>query len=253
MPFTFSHPAAVIPLARGRLAPSALVVGSMVPDLPYFVGLQGELREATHVPLGIVTIDVVLGLLSFAVFHLVWKRPVLVLAPEWLHRRLAAPAGGLTRAMVMWAPLAIAIGAGTHVLWDAFTHRHHSFAGVLPWLVTTSWAGLELFRWLQYLSGVGGAVIVLWWTVRWLRAAEVVEMPGRLPTRLALTVVSALFAFGVAGGLLGAATLINQPDVPRTLHMTLASGVEGAVAGLALGLTLYALIWRVKRPALAGA
>ena len=37
MPFTGSHPAAVLPLMRWGLMPSALVIGSMVPDLPYFL------------------------------------------------------------------------------------------------------------------------------------------------------------------------------------------------------------------------
>ncbi len=41
MPFTVSHVAAVLPLAVGRsgrtLVPTALVIGSIVPDLPYFV------------------------------------------------------------------------------------------------------------------------------------------------------------------------------------------------------------------------
>ncbi|MEE2045837.1 DUF4184 family protein, partial [Nocardiopsis tropica] len=37
MPFTLSHVAAVLPLARTRLPPAALVVGSVVPDLPYYL------------------------------------------------------------------------------------------------------------------------------------------------------------------------------------------------------------------------
>ncbi|MDQ7908342.1 DUF4184 family protein [Phytohabitans sp. ZYX-F-186] len=37
MPFTGSHPAAVLPLVRWGLPPAALVIGSMVPDLPYYL------------------------------------------------------------------------------------------------------------------------------------------------------------------------------------------------------------------------
>lgn len=39
MPFTGSHPAAVLPLLRWGLIPSALVIGSMSPDLGYFLPL----------------------------------------------------------------------------------------------------------------------------------------------------------------------------------------------------------------------
>ena len=35
MPVTGSHPAAVLPLMRLGFVPSALVIGSMVPDLPH--------------------------------------------------------------------------------------------------------------------------------------------------------------------------------------------------------------------------
>ncbi|NMD47764.1 MAG: DUF4184 family protein, partial [Propionibacterium sp.] len=37
MPFTFFHPAAVVPLLRVRvLVPAALVIGAMSPDFEYF-------------------------------------------------------------------------------------------------------------------------------------------------------------------------------------------------------------------------
>ena len=42
MPFTLAHPAAVIPLCgilRRASVPSALIIGSMAPDLVYFVPL----------------------------------------------------------------------------------------------------------------------------------------------------------------------------------------------------------------------
>src|SRR5215467_12574272 len=42
VPFTFSHPAAVLPLARRGLVFSALVVGSMAPDFPYFVQMSAK-------------------------------------------------------------------------------------------------------------------------------------------------------------------------------------------------------------------
>ncbi len=37
MPFTLAHPAAAAPLRRFGLVLSALVVGSMAPDFPYFL------------------------------------------------------------------------------------------------------------------------------------------------------------------------------------------------------------------------
>ncbi|MFG2006025.1 DUF4184 family protein [Spirillospora sp. NPDC048911] len=243
MPFTMSHAAAVLPLARGPLVPSALVVGSMVPDVPYFFGLA-TLRGATHSPWGLVTIDLMFGVFFFAVFHLVWKRPLLALTPGRAHARLAEPAYGFRRAMIKWVPLSVVVGAATHLFWDAFTHEHHSFAGAFPWLITTSWGGLALNRWLQYASGLLGAVAVAWWLVRWSRTASVMaDAPARLPRRTVLSVVGAVALATCGGALLGAILLINQPDLPRTFHMTLVSGVEGGIAGFALALTVYGLAW----------
>ncbi|GAA4084867.1 DUF4184 family protein [Actinomadura miaoliensis] len=248
VPFTLSHPAAVIPLARGRLVPSALVVGSMVPDVPYLFSI-GAFRGTTHRPLGIVTIDLVLGMVLFAAFHLLWKRPLVALAPPWLRTRMARPAAAFEwRISVARVPFSILVGILTHVLWDAFTHRYHGFADVLPWLVTTSVAGLELFRWLQYASGlIGGAVVVLW-TLRWLRAAEVVEeeqVPG-LSRRGAWTVWGCLAGAVGIGGAVGAVTLFNQaPSTPWNLHAGMASGAVSSIGGALLVLTAYSLVWLV--------
>jgi hypothetical protein len=40
MPFTLAHPAIVVPLALQRLILSALIIGSMTPDLEYFIRLS---------------------------------------------------------------------------------------------------------------------------------------------------------------------------------------------------------------------
>ena len=42
-----SHIAAILPFVRSPLTPTPLVVGCMVPDLPYFL-LPGIARELTH-------------------------------------------------------------------------------------------------------------------------------------------------------------------------------------------------------------
>src|SRR6478672_2270456 len=65
MPFTPAHVAAVLPVVgreRPRwVVPCALVVGSMVPDVLYFVPL-GDYRAVSHSLRGLVTLDLLLGL-----------------------------------------------------------------------------------------------------------------------------------------------------------------------------------------------
>ncbi len=236
----------------------------MAPDVPYFFSM-GDLRGATHGPVGIVTIDLALGIGLFAAFHLVWKRPLVALAPEWARRRLAGPAGGFRRSMILWVPPSLLAGTVTHVLWDAFTHRYHGFGEYMPWLPTTSFAGLETFRWLQYGSGLGGVAIIAWWCRRWIRRAP--TTPQRqgaahtpyteaarwsVPRGNALGWWACLIASGAAGGVIGALTLINQPDLPRTIHMTLASGVIGTICGGIITLTVFGFLLLLReRPGLA--
>ncbi|GAA1583957.1 DUF4184 family protein [Actinomadura kijaniata] len=237
MPSTLSHPAAILPLAGGPLVPSALAVGTMAPDVPYFLGLSG-LRGVTHEPLGVVTVDLGLGLAVSAAFHLVWKRPLLALAPDPVARRLApdpvarrlAPvAGPLPRRALPWVPVSLLAGIVTHVLWDAFTHRRHSFAGALPWLVTVSF---------------GGLAVLAWWLWRWFRATPPAgPVPDGLSGRAALAMLGLLAGGGLAGAALGAFLQPTNAGDPRTLHTTVAGAVVGAVSGPLVALTLYALLY----------
>lgn len=248
MPFTLSHPAAVIPLARGRMVASALVIGSMAPDIPYFFFLM-ELRAVTHQPLGMVTVDLALGLLAYTVFHLLWKAPLIALAPDAPRRRLAAVSPGAGGAASPgWVVISLLAGIVTHVVWDGFTHLNHGFTGQLPWLVTLGFARLPLYRWLQYASGVAGLAAMAWWTLRWYGSAPAGPETAGMTVRARLWAGGGLVAGALTGGVLGGAALVDQPDIPRTFHMTVVSGTVGAITGGTLALTVYAIWWRAAGP-----
>ena len=156
MPFTGSHPAAVLLLLRTPLPASALVIGSMAPDTPYFVPFG---MGPTHRPISVFTSDVLIGLALWAAWHGWVSAPAVAAAPAALRRRLAGRVElGLLRRLdrkLPLAPVALAVGAETHVLWDEFTHpgrfgsRHIAF-------LAGSWAGVPGTQWAQYLSGVLG-------------------------------------------------------------------------------------------------
>ena len=48
--------AAALPFVRTPLLPAGVAIGSMAPDVPYFIPL-GVPRHLTHTPTGVVTID----------------------------------------------------------------------------------------------------------------------------------------------------------------------------------------------------
>ncbi|GAA0250852.1 hypothetical protein GCM10010492_58880 [Saccharothrix mutabilis subsp. mutabilis] len=64
MPFTFAHPAAVLPLRRRLWSPGP-VTGSVAPDLAYHLPVPGG-ADLTHSVLGVVGVDLLLGLALLA-------------------------------------------------------------------------------------------------------------------------------------------------------------------------------------------
>src|SRR5690349_3109958 len=94
MPFTGSHPAAVLPLVRFGLPASALVIGSMSPDLPYYLPSPAT-GTFTHTLYGAFTIDIVLGAVVFAGWQSLVGPAVVAYAPAPFRTRLGTrrPAG----------------------------------------------------------------------------------------------------------------------------------------------------------------
>ena len=68
MPFTGSHPAAILPLLRWSLPGSALVMGSIAPDMPMLLPIPAVVHFA-HTLLGLLTIDLAIGVIGFALWQ----------------------------------------------------------------------------------------------------------------------------------------------------------------------------------------
>jgi hypothetical protein len=193
MPFTLAHPAAVLPLARLRPLPlSALVIGSVAPDLPYFLLLSTAHRFG-HTAAGIWYFSVPAGLACWALFHAVLKMPLLSLLPEEHRRQLSAVASrpwfASWRALCL-AALAVIVGVYTHVVWDSFTHADGWSARHLPWLGDSAFefggGKVPVFKVLQHLSTLLGLSLLGVAYGRWFRAAPVGEAVGP-PLRLPVT------------------------------------------------------------------
>jgi hypothetical protein len=169
MPFTPSHVAAILPFVRTPLLPAGLAIGSMVPDLPYFVPI-GLSREFTHSLVGALVADLPMGIACYLIWVFLLRAPLLDFAPGWLHdrfrvRRSARPLW--VTALLLLA--ALAVGVATHLAWDSFTHPD----GWVVLHVAALRAQLGPFaasRWLQYASSVFGLVVLAIWAARWVRS-----------------------------------------------------------------------------------
>ena len=166
MPFTISHAAAVLPLerwTRHRLPLTALMVGSMAPDFGYFFSHEAS-RAMTHSVVGLIAFSLPAGMLVWLFFVTFLEKATITLLSDRWHTRFAHT-DAITLSLVARAAIAIVLGAATHLLWDAFTHRATFATALFPVLL----APTPGFRWLPVYhllhgtsSVVGLAVLVAW-------------------------------------------------------------------------------------------
>lgn len=163
MPFTFSHPAAVLPFLYRTKATGwkpALVLGSISPDLWYGVPVLSQ-RWVSHGKLGLL-IDPPLAL------FLSW------LFCRWLvprFSRLPGLGSPTVRGPFHWgfASLGALVGTLTHLVWDQFTHAGsriqdnpiflepvplvrgiHVSLGEAVWIANSILGALVLVAWLAW-------------------------------------------------------------------------------------------------------
>ncbi|MBN0043975.1 DUF4184 family protein [Streptomyces actuosus] len=264
MPFTLSHAAAVLPAVRtdgtgrGRLVPAVLVAGSFAPDMTYYAAgaVPGamEFGAVTHSFPGVFTVDV---LVAWALVGL-WlpaREPLVALLPRARRGRWAAllrcgaPRTRVRPVGALWWYVSAALGASTHVVWDAFTHLDRWGMRLFP-VLGREVAGSPLYWYLQYGGSAVAAVAMGVFVARAVRGAP----PGEPVGVPALSVRDRWWAAAVVGGCAAVAAFQRTSRwwahrgadaKPLDLIPTLCFG---AGSGLAAGLLLYAAGVRLCRP-----
>jgi hypothetical protein len=252
VPFTFAHPAAAVPLLRplGRRGSlSALVIGSIAPDLAFIVPLEVT-RAQTHGLAGLLLFCLPAGMLAYLLFHLVLKAPLLDLFPERLREALAAAAG---RPRALWSavPVSLLCGAATHVAWDSFTHPG-AMVDAIPTLgvLLFSLGGYDVFVYkvLQHGGSVLGLALLAFWFRRWFRRSlrTAPDSPAPVPA-LPAALRRLWLAALVAGPLLVACWVAARRSPALTdlasLRTFAAAFIFTALPAMALALTAYSAGW----------
>lgn len=180
MPFTLAHPVAVLPLARSRLSFSALVVGSMAPDFPYFVTFSTRFQFG-HSLAGVFAFCLPAGLLVLFLYHQLLKRPILERLPiqaRQCFQSSVEPFHFLPLGRFAIICASIILGAITHIVWDSFTHAHGWMVQRIPALQQTvmqfGHSDLKVYKVLQHGSSVIGVALILWYYHRWCSAHRAV-------------------------------------------------------------------------------
>jgi hypothetical protein len=221
MPLAPAHPAVVLPLQRLGLPLSALVVGSVAPDVPVYLPIGVE-YATTHSGRG-VAVDVVIGLAVLWLWFALLRDAVVDLTPSL---RTRAPAHArLDRRAWLLAPLALAVGAATHVLWDSATHDWGFIVQELAFL-REEHGPLRGYQWLQQFSTAAGSVVVAAYCARRLSRRAVVPRPSGVHR-------SGLWLVPVPVAAVAVGVALRDP--------------EAAVGAALVALLVVAIGWRIAR------
>lgn len=133
MPFTFSHPAAVLPLSlipKKWISVTGLVIGSITPDFEYFFRMEHD-SVYSHTWAGIFWFDLPLGLLLVYLFNYLIKKEFIENLPRFLNRRFSRFTF-LTRDVnsgknLLFVLSSLFIGITSHIIWDKITHKTVNF------------------------------------------------------------------------------------------------------------------------------
>lgn len=171
MPFTFAHPAIVLPIAsvsRKWFSLTGLIAGSMTPDFEYL--LQMRLHgHVAHTITGIFGFDIPVGLALAFLFHNVARNSLFDNSPTVLKSRLCVftQFNWNKYFKTSWGTIIISImiGAASHIFWDSFTHAHGFFVKKLPVLsnsLTILGINIHYYRILQHFSTFIGTLVIVY-------------------------------------------------------------------------------------------
>jgi hypothetical protein len=262
MPWTFAHPAAILPLRRlcpRLLSFAGLAIGSLMPDAGYYVG-RYDIAFLAHQPRGIVLICLPLGLLLLVLLrHL--HAPVAALLPQ-PHRSallaLAQTPSLLSLRAVLVAAVSIVLGAFTHSVWDAFTHETGFAVQALPLLQQPLFQAqdrlVRVCNVLQHISTVVGLAFLTAHYLRFLRHAlrraphAAAVSTGTEWRRYGLLAMLAAVALAAALPLAHAYASAHAGGVGLNLSLFVVRSVVYATSVFAVLLVLAALLIGRKIP-----
>ncbi|MFN8254023.1 MAG: DUF4184 family protein [Ferruginibacter sp.] len=175
MPFTFSHPAAVLPFCKTNKLPvsvTGLVVGSMVPDFE-FLFLLRESDYIGHLWPGIILFNLPAAIAAAFIFHLLVRDQLIIHLPPFLQQRfvpfISFDWTAHFKKHYLSFILSVMGGVATHVFIDAFTHQDGFMTRPVSFFhsqVNLLQLSLPVYYFLQLLSSVLGAAYMLWFVLR---------------------------------------------------------------------------------------
>ncbi|MFZ3192780.1 MAG: DUF4184 family protein [Moraxellaceae bacterium] len=269
MAFTIAHMAAALPFYRSQkwLNFEALLIGTMLPDLPYFLNSDRAVWQQSHQWLGIFTYCLPWGLLVFVLWHWMLKAAAVALIQPWPTVQLlfSAPSNLIDQTTTgqhscsklrqygyFWLTVVfgLMLGTSTHLLWDGITHPDGFTAQHVNWLqypLEIAVLGvMPVARLLQYVSSIAALVILVVFV--WCRPNTPARKPSNRHTPhvvftkwQSLIIVTLVGLCSLLYGLYAAVKW--QSLLPSDPYLFLAKMLVGLLQGAGGVFILYAVLY----------
>lgn len=223
MPFTFSHPAAVLPLAFIRkkwVSVTGLVIGSITPDFEYFFRMQQD-SYYSHTWAGIFWFDLPLALLLVYLYNSLIRKDFIESLPSFLNKKFSehrfSRRNLYSGKELLFVLISLLTGILSHVIWDKLTHKS-------VYLINKE----EHYTAFWEANSIVGATIIA--AAIWkMREGMKIQKRNIFLYWIPVSVITMLFVF---------LRFANTSDV-RQLGIS-------AIVGFFIGLIITSLIWKLK-------
>lgn len=278
MAFTVAHIAAVLPLKRFRyLHFEALIIGTLLPDLPYYIDGSNAVRDLSHQWLGLLSYCLPWGLVVFIIWLWLFKPAIKSLINPWylsLNNSSVAFFNSsfycastadqpfkrrfwLQKKLTFWLSVifGLILGALTHLTWDGVTHPDGFIANRTAWLQSSLYIGMlketiTTARLLQYLSSILGLLVLLSfvsyriYNYNAIKAYAVITKSGaRFKRWNSIFIISLIFANALYWGWHEA---VESRHFIRVDNYTFLAQVSTSfIQGAFFALTIYVVIYQI--------
>lgn len=185
MPFTFAHPALILPLRylpKKWFSLTGLIIGSLIPDFEYFLRMKIK-SNYSHTIGGLFWFDLPLALLIAFTFHHIVRNQLIANLPSLLKSRFIHYQtfnwNKHFRKNSFVVLYSILVGASSHLFWDSFTHHDGYFVSQMSYLknvIKINNFHIPILKALQHSSTFFGAIVITY-TIYKLPSKNMVQQP----------------------------------------------------------------------------
>lgn len=199
MPFTFAHPSIVLPLKSKYFNLSGLILGSMAPDIIYFV-LFSPSSNLGHTLLGFILFNLPMCFLLNYLFYKYIQELFILTLPNFISAKyiymIRSKNRLLNKTDILRFSYSSLIGMSTHVLWDDFTHSTGFFVKNIDLLrqnITLFNIDIPFYKILQHGSTIIGFLIIFIYIYKNIDKANKVYYCKLNKKKIYLSIISSTF------------------------------------------------------------